>query len=168
MAAPAASLRISFIFRDAKGQIGRMRVLIGGATNAAVLTSAGTLTTDLQAATNAHVSTNVDSAASHVYGTNAEFPNVEDKAQLVFADTTGNLHRYQLPAPLLACFATDGETVVNSGVMATVIGDFQSFVYGHNSDVGPLAYIGGIRQRRRMQRRFNIFTKDPTLASEGE
>lgn len=168
MAAPVSALRFVYSFRDAKGQTARIRVLIGGATNAAVLGFAGTLATDLQALSNAHVSTNVDSVPSHTYGTNAEFPNVEDKAALTFLSPVGTIHRYQVPAPILAAFDTDGETIIAGDAVTAVVANFQSFVYGHPTDTGPLAYVGGIRQRRPFQRKFNIFTKNTALSAEGE
>lgn len=169
MAAPAAALRVTYIFRDAKGQTGRMKVLVGGADNPTVLTDIGNLATDLQAVSNAHVSTSLDAAVSHIYGTNAEFPNVEDKAQLVFVGPNGDVHRFQIPAPILAIFNTDGETVkASQAAIATVISAFTSFVYGGDQDSSPLVYVGGIRQRRKFIRKFNIFTLDPTLGGEGE
>lgn len=169
MAAPVSAFRFSLIFRDAKGQVSRTRAIAGGATAAAVITDIGALATDMQDVTNAHVTTSLDSTINRTYGTNAEFPNVEDKMVLTFVDPAGNLHRYQIPAPKLAMFQADGETVNASvGVMVTLISAFTSFIYGRSSDVSPLVYVGGIRLRRRFQRRFNIFTLDPTLGGEGE
>jgi hypothetical protein len=167
MAAPALGDHFSFTFRDAKGQTSRMRFLIGDATQTAVITNYTTIAGHLVSASNGNVSSPFSAVSPLVYGTNAQYPDVEDKAVIVFADPAGALHRFQLPAPVSACFTTDGETVANSGAMGAVITDISTFVYGRVTDTAPLVYIGGMRARRKMQRRFNIITKNPALSGPG-
>lgn len=169
MAAPASILSLGFAFRDAKGQIARMRVLIGGASGAAVLTAYNTLQTDLQAVSNAHVHQTAAPDRDFTYGSTGEFQNAVDKAVLTFRDEWGSLHRYMLPAPKAVIFKADLETVDPTQTdMETLITFFQASVYAHSTATAPLAYVGGVRGRKKMIRRFNIWTLDPTLGFEGE
>ena len=169
MAAPATALRYSYVFRDAKGQTARMRVMIGDATVTAINTDANNGLTLLQACSNAFVSVPQDYHKLHTYGTNATYANVEDKAQLTFISQQGTIVRFQLPAPKAASFNTDGETVLASETnIGPLLVWFTTYVYENITDSSALSYVGGIRVRRRFQRRFNIFTKDPTLGGEGE
>jgi hypothetical protein len=171
VAAPVATLTGSFGFRDAKGQTAKMRVIVGAASVSAAYTDTVTLQGHLGAASNAAVYNTADTIKSDklVYGSVATFLDVEDKAILTFKDSIGGLHRYQLAAPISACFYTDTETVNPAATaIAAVIADFQSFVYGFYNDTAPLVYIGGTRLRKKLQRKFNIFTKDPTLGITGE
>jgi hypothetical protein len=168
MAAPAVADQLTVRFRDSKGKTSRLKVIIGGADHAATVTNLNTLVTDLAAVTNCALRSGLDPRPLVAYGSTAEFASVEDGALLTFADVVGRLHRFKIPAPKVADFATDQETVVNTGAMATVITDFTTFVYGSNVDTAPLTYIGGVRLRKKLHRKFTIFTKDPTLSGEGE
>jgi hypothetical protein len=169
MAAPAAAYRVSLTFRDAKGNTSRLRVLVGDATSAAVITDIGTLEGHVAAVTNAHTGTNLDSTPNTTYGTNATFASVEDGAILTFVGPNGDLHRYKIPAPKSVIFNTDGETVLPSQAnIAAVINDFQTFVFGSDIDTAPLTYVGGTRIRRKQHRKLNIYIKDPTLTEPAE
>lgn len=169
MAAPAVGLRLSYTFRDSKGQTGKMRMLIGDATNAAVLTDYNNGIALLQAVSNAKVTVPTDYHKDRTYGTTAQFATVEDKAQLTFKSQQGSIVRFQIPAPKAAGFNTDLETVLPTETnMAALKTWFETYVYENITDTSPLTYVGGVRVRRKMQRKFNIFTLDPTLAGEGE
>lgn len=167
MAAPASARKYSWTFRDDKGQTARMRALLGGASIAAIDADANTFDTHLQAVSNAFVSRVDSPTINHTYGTNADYETVEDKAQLTFTDPDGLLHRFQVAAPKSAIFLSDGETVdpANSDIVA-LVGDFGSFVYGRSTDVSPLVFVGGVRIRRKLKRKFNIFTLTPQLAAQ--
>jgi len=169
MAAPATGLKLGFSFRDAKGQVARMRVLIGDATNAAVITDQNTLRGHLAAVSNASVLTSNNPAATPTYGTAATYVDVEDKARLFFKDPLGGIHRFEVPAPKAAVFKADQQTVDNAQTdMAALITDFATFVYGHATDTAALAYLGGFRARRRTIRKMSIFTLDSSLTNPAE
>lgn len=171
MAAPATPILWSYVFRDAKGNTSRMKMILGAADNAVNTVNANVLKAHLAAISNAHVDDANDAAPinKRIYGTSGEYDTVEDKAVLTFTDDIGNLHRYQVPAPKAAIFSADQETVnpANAAV-ASVITDMSTFAYGNYNSASPLVYIGGVRLRRRMQRKVNIFIKDPTLAEPAE
>ncbi len=169
MAAPAYANRRAYQFRDAKGQTARMTVLIGAADAAGFAANADTLRNHLVAMTNAYVSQVGGAVIAHTLGAAATYLDVEDKAQLTFLDVSGRVHRYAVAAPISAAFQADGETVnAAQAAVAAVIADIVAFGYGSPLDTAPLAYVGGIRGRARFKRRFNIFTKNPTLTDEGE
>lgn len=171
MAAPVVAQACSFGFRDDKGQTARLRVVIGGATIAAVQTNSAALRTLLAAVSNAHVYniTYSSGGADVVYGTDADYETVEDKAQMVYIDPQGYFHRYQVPAPIGTKFLADGETWNPSDTdVAALYTGFQTYCYGHALDAAPLVVIGSIRIRRRMKRRENILTKNPALTGPGE
>jgi len=170
MAAPVVAQMCSFGFRDAKGNVTRTRVLIGGATIAAVQANVGTLRGHLAAISNAHVY-NITYATGNdfTYGTAATYLDVEDKMVLTFYDVNTKLHRFQFGAPISAKFLADQETVNGSDTdVAAVITDFQTFCYGSTADTSPLTVIGGVRRRNRMHRRFTLLTKNPSLTGPGE
>lgn len=168
MAAPAAALYTTYTFRDAKGQTGNLKVVIGGASLSAVTTSQVSFKALVVAVSNAAV--RLVSQDNHVlsYGTTGQFQDTEDKAVLTFADPLGYFHRYQIAAPKAAGFLADLETVNAAETnMAALIASFTSIVYGRTSDTAPLVYIGGMRIRRRTIRRFNLLTKAPDDSGPG-
>jgi hypothetical protein len=171
MAAPVVAQANVFGFRDDKGQTARLRCVIGGATIAAVNTSSGALRTLLAAVSNAHVYnvTYGNGGADITYGTDADYETVEDKAQFVLIDPGGYFHRYQIPAPIGTKFLADGETVNLADTdWSALVTAFQTYVYGHATDTAPLVIVGGIRIRKKMKRRENILTKNPSLTGPGE
>ncbi len=166
MAAPAAAQKLAFRFRDVKGEVARMTVVVGGATPTAVEANAATLKGHLQAISNAHVSLVITDYTDAAYGTAATYQNVEDKAKLSWS-LNGTIHRYQLPAPISTLFLADSETVDKSqGGMVNLLADFNSFVYAPDVAIsGPFlttGFLGGFRVRQPMHRRLNIYIKDPT------
>lgn len=170
MAAPVATLPVTYGFRDSKGQVAHMRVIVGAATVAAVYTNIVALGTLIAAVTNASVFNNLDAnqADKESYGTTATYPDIEDKMVLTYKDAIGHLHRYQVPCPKSAEFLTDGETVDQAETnMAALNTAFNTYVYGFFNDTAPLTYLGGTRVRRKLQRRFNIFTRNPALSGPG-
>jgi hypothetical protein len=175
MAAPATIIRCTYTFRDAKGQVGQMRVYQGGADANAINTSiSANMVIHLQALSNGHVTCrNFADTQDHTYGTTADYKDVEDKLQLTFADENGGLHRFRLPAPKLtsaggAVFLADGETpdVANAQV-AALLTDMQANAYANAQATVPMVFIGGYRYRARTIRRFNVFTKNPQLTGPG-
>ncbi len=165
---PADLAEYAYRFRDAKGMTARMLVVIGDASAAALDVDAGTLKTSLAAVSNANVAIVSRDYDLFAYGTAADYRDVEDKAVLTFVAADASLHRFQLPAPKTAIFLADGETVdAANAAIVTLVGNFTSFVY---SKPGSLmgTFLGGIRIRRKLHRRFNIYTKNPALTGPGE
>jgi hypothetical protein len=105
----------TFSFRDAKGQTSTIRMWIVNATAAGALAAGQAVHNALDALTNASPGPAKGAyntaPAPNAYGTAAQYANIEDKALLTFQTATGAIHRYQLPAPLVAAFDTDQETV---------------------------------------------------------
>ena len=170
MVAPASTSYASYSFRDAKGQVSKMRLLIGAASSSALVTAIEAATPLLQAVSNAHVyGVTINSQPDHTYGVQADYQDVEDKANLTFLDYRQAIHRYQVPAPKTVEFKTDQQTVDSSETnMAALIAFFAASVYGTPADTSPLVYSGGLRIRRKNQRRMSIFTKgaDDSIPAE--
>lgn len=163
----------AFTFRDAKGDVSRVSVFVTDATYAAATNDMTTLQPLLTALTNA-VLVNAkgpltSSPAAAGYGTAAEFDTIEDKAVLSFVTSTGAIHRYQVPAPKSGIFLADKETIdpAQADVAAFTAGVVANKV---SSRDGALitAYIGGVRLRKKLHRRVNIYTKAPNLTIPAE
>jgi hypothetical protein len=116
------------------------------------------------------------------FNSSGDYLTVEDKAVFVFASATGSLHRFQLAAPLASIFMADSVTVdTTQAVVKQFIADITATAFGGtNPNVLILraacdqdsnilkSYVGGYRARRKMQRRFSIFTQNPALTGPGE
>lgn len=109
-----------------------------------------------------------------VYGTQATFGSIEDKANFTLVDQAGLIHHYQIPAPKSAIFLADQETV---NIAQTDVAAFIAYILsvGPNGEFistkGGEAFgsvVGGIRIRRKIHRRINIFTKNPTETGPAE
>lgn len=170
MAAPAVMNRFALSFRDSKGNTSRMLVRIGDATDAATITDLNTLVTDTAALTNASCQKGILPYGNITYGTTAQFASVEDKAIMTFRDPNdGTLHRFAIPAPKLAIFLTDQETVGPAiTVVATWITAMQTFAYSSDNALNPLVFVGGVRTRKKLHRKATIWVKDPTLSEPEE
>lgn len=160
-------------YRDDKGQTSTVRFfVVANATQALAATAAAALIALMTPLTNAAVQavrgpSNL-SPVGVVYGTNAEFENVEDKAEFTYETAAGSIHRYQIPAPKASIFLADGETIdyTNSDVAA-----FDAAVkngnYGSRDGTPITLSIGGSRKRVKIQRKFNVITRNPTLTGQG-
>lgn len=169
----AGGLREATTWRDAKGNTVRVSYFVA---------STGTAITQATAAQNVINTivplTNATGAGAIgpltvprtevVYGTNSPYPNVEDKANFTFQDANGSIHRFQVPAPKDTIFLADGETVdpANTDVVAFVAAVIANCVTAEGNAIAFGA--NGTRIRRKMHRKFNIFTKDPALTGPGE
>jgi hypothetical protein len=142
-----------------------MRVLLGGATTAAIQASTATLNGALAAMSNATCSNlTFEQFPGHTRGTASNYQDVEDKAVLTFLDPAGAIHSYQIACPKTATFLADQETVNAAETnTAAVIAVFTTVAYGRYTDLSPLTFVGGVRKRHKMRRRANIFTLDPSL-----
>ncbi len=164
--------RETLTFRDAKGQTARVSFYCTAATFAAATPLANTVATDMEALTNSAISqatgpyTLIPSPV--VYGGAGQFQDSSDKAALSFTTATGAIHRYQVPAPLAAIFLADLETVDPSNAAVTAFVAAMEAVACSRDGSAITTFIGGIRLRRKMPRRFNIFTKNPAETGPGE
>lgn len=161
----------SFTFRDDKGQTAVVRMFLTAADAAAANTAGSDIASTiaplsnaaLQGSSGAYTST----PAANTYGANAEYERVEDKAVLTFQTAVGSIHRYKVPAPKVAIFLADGETVdpANALVIAFVA---DMLAAGASRDgVALSSFIGGTRDATRLKRKFNIFTRNPALTGPG-
>lgn len=109
----SATNKLTLLWRDNKGKIGRMVLLVaaavidpsGGAIDtvrAAIAAIAKAYNYQASLSFSATVS---DTGALGVYADN------EDKMQLRFKDEDGKVHCYLVPAPLASCFDASGEVV---------------------------------------------------------
>lgn len=108
------------------------------------------------------------------YGTQATFGSIEDKLQMTFVADGGTLHRFQIPAPKSALFLTDQETV---NIAQTDVAAFIAYVLGTGPNGEFIctqdekafgASPGGMRIRRKNQRKLNIFIKNPAESGPAE
>jgi len=151
--------------RDYRGKLATTSVVLTSDTAANLLTAAATFQTDFIACSNAvldHQSGleySVEVAAS--YGAAAEYASVEQKAQLTFVAADGSIHKISVPAPKVAVFATDMVTVVNTGVMATLITFIQASVVAKDS-LSALTFLSGYFRERRRKVRLGPWTRTAT------
>jgi hypothetical protein len=162
-------------FRDSKGQTARVKGYINTSSafpDAAALVTA--MTAALQGLSNAVLyavyAIDGNAGAFVQYGASAVYENVEDKAKFVFQDVVGRLMRFEVPAPKTAIFLSDGETVNPANGLAaafiTAVTTSSGTANMVNKSAGVVNdYVGGLRIRRKYQRRGNIFTLTPQLTA---
>jgi hypothetical protein len=170
----AVTLPQTASFRDAKGQTATVKFFVHAADEPTALTDAQAIVTALAdaALTNAALQ-NAKGAYTtqptvNTYGTNAVYETIEDKAMLTFETASGAIHRYQVPAPVAAIFLADDETVDPANAKVTAL--TAAMIGKACSEDGVLiaSYIGGIRIRKKLKRKFNIFTLNPAETGPGE
>jgi hypothetical protein len=169
----AGGLKEVLTYRDAKGNTARVSYYVASSgTQATQATAAAAVSTSITALSNAVLQAAIGPATSVrqevVYGTNSEFPTVEDKAVFTFQTADGAIHRFQIPAPQSAIFLSDGETVdpANTAVVTFTSAVIANCVDVHGTVIGFGAF--GTRIRRKMHRKLNIFIKNPALSGPGE
>lgn len=165
-------------FRDARGQVGRLRyyINVGGGTLAHSVALSDAIRSQLVLLTNAALVSSVGLDGNvlnpNQYGANAEYPNVEDKARLSFIMSNNTLSHMDIPAPKLSMFLVDGETVDPAQVAALTAalavtgagGEFPSTKNG----AAYIAFVGGMRRRARFQRKMTIWTLNPAETGPDE
>lgn len=185
----ANSARLQTItFRDSKRYPAKMSLFIvntGALTATQLQTNAGNIINDVTAMTNAAFQSSAGPSTSvpvaPVVGAQATYETAEDKLQMTFTTATGAIHRYQVPAPLAVLFLNDGETVdVGNSLVKQFCADMLNATFGgtavstgqtagacsRNGEVLS-AFIGGIRVRRKLQRKQSILSLSPS-GGEGE
>jgi len=160
-------------YRDAKGNTGRVSYYVNGALGAlAADTAAQAIATPLDALTNAHLQQAIGPFTSLptevIYGANATYGSIEDKAIFTFQTANGTIHRVQVPAPIAAIFLADGETIDTTNTL--VVAFVSAYIANAFSRTGVAITFGaqGTRIRRKMHRRANIFVLDPSLVGTEE
>lgn len=179
------SLTESGSFRDAKGNVARVTFqLIDLGTAATNFTSAINIRNATDALSNAADAgwhgPYTSNDAGTTFGTAATYEDVEDKAVMVFATAAGGIHRYSIPAPLSAIFLADAETVdqTNSLVKVFVANVLAATFNSQAPTAGSggagtregtilTAFLGGYRARRKLKRKFTIYTRNPALTGPG-
>jgi len=159
-------------YRDAKGQTSVMKFFVVAASPAAALTDAQAIVAALTALTNCAQGNAkgayTTSPTTNVYGANNEYPTVEDKAMLTYQTSTGQNHRYMVPGPLAAIFLTDLETVDPANTLVAALTTAMVGKAASGDGVLIASYVGGIRIRRKLKRKFNIYTLNPAETGPGE
>lgn len=119
---------------------------------------------------------------SNTFNSTGDYKAVEDKAIFVFADAAGVVHRYQIPCPLSSIFLADQQTVDSSqAVVKQFVADMLDQTFGGTAPSAAVlhpissasgfsltSFVGGYRAMRKAQRKFNIFTLNPSLNGPGE
>jgi|SRR5438105_4476997 len=166
---PATVVRASYTFRDAKGATARVSLYINQGGGASVPAVSAQIAAALAGLTNAHVTDPMAAPGVVVYGGTGTYQDIEDKAVISLADGFGKLHRYQVPAPLASLFLADGETVDSANAaLATLLAVFAGGNIVDRGGTQVAQFVGGVRQRRRVHRKINIFTKNPLLTGPAE
>lgn len=113
-------------------------------------------------------------------GSTSNYQDIADKAEFFFADVNGGLHRYLVPAPKSTIFLADQETVdFTQAPVKQFVADMTASTFSGtvNNTVNPVvtrnavplsAAVGGLRRRGPTPRKFNIYTRNPTLSGQGE
>lgn len=169
----AGGLKEVGTFRDAKGNTATFSFyVLNSGTAITQQTAANNVLTAAEALSNAFLQNfrgpSTRQGSPVVYGANATYANVEDKAVFTFQSTTGAIHRYKIPAPIEAIFQADGETIDNSNtlVVAFVAAMIANAVTRDNEAIAFGA--NGVRARVKMRRRANIFVFAPDLVGPEE
>jgi len=172
----AAFGKQSFTFRDVRGYSAVMHFVLGSDTAGDLTTYAATLPALLNACSNAVIVSAIGPyslESTGGYGTNSEYPNAVDKADVVMQAADSTLHKMGIPAPILtANFFADGETV---DVSATALAALIAALTGATSHaVAPRSHapftlgVGGMRIRTKNRRKTNIRTLTPDLGGPDE
>jgi hypothetical protein len=146
----SATNTLTLLWRDNKGKVGRMVLLVaaavvdpsGGAIDAVRAVIAAVSKAYNYQASLSFSATVSDTGALGVYADN------EDKLQMRFKDEDGNVHSWLVPAPLDTCFLADGETVdvEDSGVDAYISAITTLAKTKSGRDI--VTFLGGRRIRR--------------------
>jgi hypothetical protein len=160
-------------WRDSKGNLAAVRWYVDSTLSDSAAHSAASAVIDaLTAITNAAFQSGSGPATSVagpvVYGTTAQFASVEDKAVFTFSGADGQFHRYQIPAPKIAIFEVDQETVDADQTDAAAFITAALANIKTASGAGLSSFRGGIRQRRKLHRKLTINTLVPELDEPAE
>jgi hypothetical protein len=157
---------VTVLFRDFRGFTGRTTGVIQAASGTAMITAADALANAWVGMSNAvEVSrSGLDSGQvnPNSYGSNSEYADIGQKARLIFADTSGQLHSMSVPAPKAAVFLSDGVTVdkTQTNVAAIItLAAAGTILFGKQGLSG--VYVNGFFQDRRRKRLISSRTLNP-------
>lgn len=161
-----AGISTTASWRDLRGRVGKVRFNVAAGTPANESTQASAVVTAISNMSEAafvvsHGAFNT-APTSVIYGASATYSTVEDKAVFTFQTAVGAIHRLQVPAPQSGIFLADGMTV---DITATAVAAFITATVGIITDANGNALttmVGGIRVRRKLQRKINIFSLGPS------
>lgn len=162
----------SWTFRDDKGQTATTRMFIkAGADAVAQEASAVAVKNALIGLSNAAIQSatgpDTEQSIARVYGANADFETVEDKAVFVYETAAGSIHKYQVPAPKAAIFLSDGETIDFTNALVIAYNTAVLAAACDRNGVLVTISVGGYRDKRKLKTRFNVITRNPTLTGQG-
>lgn len=170
--------RQTVTYRDAKGNTARMTFFINqnGAGAAPVQTLALNVVTAIDALTNAALQSAMgpyDVLGVAQYGAApADFQTAENKARLTYQDASGGIHRLSIPAPILAMFLPDHQTVdpANSalvtlnGLLTSASAPASGTPYVSTRNGLFLAnYLGGVFAQTKLRRKLTILVLNAEL-----
>lgn len=163
-----SAVPFSYTLRDSKNQVAVQRLYadtdIEGSSLAA---AAAAVAAAAAAASNGHLDGYTGAAATApVAGTAATYNDVEDKCVVVLQTASGALHHFEIPAPKASCFLDDQETLKGDGPGQA----YGSAIIAHCATRDGISFasvVGGNRARVKLQRRFNVRTRNPALTGQG-
>jgi hypothetical protein len=160
-------------YRDIKGFTAGMRYHVAsGGTAITQQTAAIAVATAAVACSNAALEIahgpNTSNAQPPVFGTAAQYIGVHMKAVYTFRAADGTLHRFQIPAPHIAIFEVDQQTVdaaqADSAAFITAV--LANVVTANGSAL--TSFAGGQYRSRPQSRKLNINIKVPELDEPAE
>lgn len=124
-----ASNKLVISWRDVAGKLCTTAILIAAATIDPSGAAVSTLVTAMSALSKAASYARTLSFYGSVSDTaaQADYGDNEDKAELIFSDEDGGIHKFLIPAPLATLFTSDLKTV---DATDTLVSDFVGFVTG--------------------------------------
>lgn len=166
----------TYTFRDARGYTSPVRLVLASDTEADLVTTATGLVALFNACSNAVIVSAIGPYSLEMtgaYGTNSEYANVVDKANVVMQASDFTLHKVGIPAPILtACFFADGETVdpeaTELAALIAALTNATSHAVAPRSHAPFSTALGGMRTRSKNRRRTNIRTLSPDLSGPDE
>lgn len=179
VAFPFPGVRHQFLtYRDAKGNTARVSFYLddNGGDNNSDATLVESIITAINNISNAAYQS-ASGAVSHFgvaqYGAaGVEYQPIQTKAQLVYQDVSGGLHRLQIPSPKSSIFLADLQTVnpaaagivTLNGLMAaaTVPATGTAFVCSR-SGLLISNFMGGVLKTTKLRRKLNILVLTPLL-----
>lgn len=101
-----------------------------------------------------------------IYGSNNQYTSVEDKLVVTFVTNSGALSRFEIPGPLAGLFLADGVTLDQSQTdWNLAIIHFLDGITCNRQGFTFNRFVGGVRVRRKNQRRLTMNVLDATLTN---
>lgn len=161
------STRCSATLRDAKNQTSVVRWYASGAVDEFGANAAITAAL-IDAASNCSMDgfTGSPPVAPVAGSSSGKWIDVEDKGVVVIQTASGAIHKIEVPAPVDGFFLPDGETMNGAGP-GQALGLNYIALNTTRDGIGFASVVGGYRARVKLQRRFNVRTRDPQLTGQG-